>query len=81
MALDACQAAITLNVKNWAWAMFKGVQDMGYAMVINATDKVHLDVQHNCQLLDGKMNAVWQGLDYCPRTYPLKKARLCTYQA
>jgi hypothetical protein len=80
MALHACRAAITLNVKNWAWAMFKGVQDMGYDMAISATDMVHMDVQCIVQLLDGKMNAVWQGLDYCPRTRPLNKARLCTYQ-
>jgi hypothetical protein len=67
----------------WAWAMFKGFWDMGYDMVISATDMVHLDVQRIRQLLDGncKMNAVWQGLDYYPRTCPSNKARLCTYQA
>ena len=81
IALDACRAAITSNIKNWAWAMFKGIREMGYDMVISATDMVHLDVQRICQLLDGKMDAVWQDLDYCPRTCPSSKARLCTYRA
>jgi hypothetical protein len=81
IALDACQAAITSNVKNWAWAMFRGVRDMGYDMVISATDMLSLDVQRIRQLLDGQVTAVWQHLDYCPRTCPSNKARLCTYQA
>ena len=54
---------------------------MGYDMVISATEMVHLDVRRICQLLDGQMHAVWQDLDYCPRTCPSSKARLCTYQA
>jgi hypothetical protein len=54
---------------------------MGYDMVISATGMVHLDVQRIRQLLDGKMNAVRQGLDYCPRTCPSNKAHLCTYQS
>ncbi len=57
MALDACRAAITSNVRNWAWAMFKGIRQMGYNMVISVTDMVHLDVQRVCQLLDEKVNA------------------------
>jgi hypothetical protein len=52
-----------------------------YDMVISATDMVHLDVQRICQLLDAKVGAVWQNLDYCPWTCPSTKARLCTYQA
>jgi hypothetical protein len=81
MALDACQAAVTSNVKNWAWAMFKGIRDMGYDMVISANTMVHLDVRRICQLLDDKVNVVWQDLDYSPRTCPSSKARLCTYLA
>ena len=81
IALDACRAAITSNVKNWAWAMFRGVRGMGYDMVISATDMVYVDVQCFRQVFVGKVNAVWQDLDYCPRTCPSHKARLCTYQA
>jgi hypothetical protein len=51
-ALDACRAAITVNVQNWACAMFKGILAMTYDMVIIASDMVHLDVQGICQLLD-----------------------------
>jgi hypothetical protein len=45
MALDACWAANTLNVKNWAWAMLKGVWDVDYDMISIAIAMVHLDVQ------------------------------------
>jgi hypothetical protein len=69
------------GMSTWAWAMVKGVRDMGYDMVITSTDMVHLDVQRIRQLLDGKMNAVWHGLDSSPRTCPSNKTRLCTYQA
>jgi hypothetical protein len=34
VALDACRAAFTLNVQNWAWAIFKGIWAMNYDMVI-----------------------------------------------
>ena len=81
IALDACRAAITSNVRNWAWAMFKGIRDMGYDMVISAIDMVHLDVRRICQLLDDKVNALWHDLDCSPRTCPSSKARLCTYNA
>jgi hypothetical protein len=81
VALDACRAAVTLNVKNWAWAMFRGLRDLGYDMVISATDMVPLDVKRVCQLLDGQAAAMWEHLDVCPRTCPSSKARLCTYQA
>ena len=52
IALDACWAAITANVKNWACAMFRGVRDMGYDMIISATDMVYVDVPRVRQLLD-----------------------------
>ena len=81
IALDACRAAITLNVKNWAWAMLRGIRGMGYDMVISATDMIYVDVRRIRQLFDAKVAAVWTDLDYCPRTCPSHKARLCTYQA
>lgn len=81
IALDACRAAITSNVKNWAWAMFRGVRGLGYDMVISATEMAYLDVRRIRQLLDTKANVVWQDLDYCPRTCPSHKSRLCTYNA
>ena len=40
IALDACRAAITLNMKNWAWAIFRGIRGMGYDTVISATDMI-----------------------------------------
>jgi hypothetical protein len=61
IALDACRAAVSLK---WAWAMFKGIHDMGYVIIISATDVIQFDVGRVCQLLDGKANAVWQGLIY-----------------
>ena len=67
IALDACRAAITLNVKNWAWAMFRGIRGMGYDMVISATDMIYVDVRRIRQLFDAKVAAVWTDLDYCPR--------------
>ena len=76
IALDACRAAITLNVKNWAWAMFRGIRGMGYDMVISATDTIYVDVRRIRQLFDAKVAAVWTDLDYCPRTCPSHKARL-----
>jgi hypothetical protein len=54
MKASTCQ----IDVKNWAWAMFKGIRDMGYDMVISANDMVHLIVPRICQLLDGQVGAV-----------------------
>ena len=58
IALDACRAATTLYVKNWAWAMFRGIRGMGYDMVISATDMIYVDVRRIRQLFDAKVAAV-----------------------
>ena len=81
IALDACQAAVTRNVQNWACYVIKGVRALGYELVISATDMTHIDVPKFTQVLADRMNAVWHDLDFCPRTCPSHKSRLCTYNA
>ena len=61
--------------------MFRGVRALGYDMVIDATDMVHLNLAQIAQLLKCRASAVWDTLDICPRTCPSPKARLCTYRA
>ena len=81
IALDACQAAVTRNVKNWAWSIFRGVRDIGYELVVSVTDLTHIDVPRFTQLLDARAASVWADLDFCPRTCLSHKSRLCTYNA
>ena len=83
IALDACQAAVTRNVKNWAWSIFRGVRDFGFELVVSVTDMTHISVPRFTQLLDAYARAasVWANLDFCPRTCVSHKSRLCTYNA
>ena len=81
IALDACQAAVTKNVKNWAWSIIKGVRKLGYDLVISASEMTYIDVAKFTQVLADRADSAWQDLDYCPRTCPSHKSRLCTYLA
>jgi len=81
IAVSACHSAVTSSVKNWAWFMFKSIRGLGYDMNIRIDSMDSLDLSLVTQLLQRRTGAVWQGLDYCPRTCPSAKARLCTYNA
>ena len=81
IALFACHAAVTSSVRNWAWYMFKSIRDLGYDMTIRIDSMDTLDLSRVLQLLHRRSEVVWHALDYCPRTCPSAKARLCTYQA
>ena len=81
IAMHACHSAVTSSVRNWAWSMFRKVRDLGYDMNIRIDAMDILDVSRIQQLIDRQHQAVWQDLDYCPRTCPSTKSRLCTYQA
>jgi hypothetical protein len=83
IARDTRQAAVTRNVKNWAWSIFRGVRDFGYELVVSVTDMTHIGVPRFTQLLDAYARAasVWANLDFYPRTCLSRKSRLCTYNA
>ena len=81
IALDACQAAVTKNVKNWAFHMMKGVRKLGYDLVISASGLTHIDMAKFPQVLADRADSAWQDLNYCPRTCLSHRSRLCTYKA
>ncbi len=79
VALHACRAAMTKSVKNWAYYMFKGIRQLGYDLTIRIDALDFIDMGKVKQLLARRQTAIWQQLDFCPRTCPSSKARLCTY--
>ena len=81
IALHACRTAVTGNVRNWAFHIFKGVRRLGYDLIIRIDALTVIDPSTFSQLLSQRQAAVWKDLDFCPRTCPSAKARLCTYAA
>ena len=79
VALDACSAAISQGHRNWAHSIFRAIRGIGYQLVIkcNNLDKIHIPAL--ALMLTQRGNAVWDGLDICPRTCPSLNAKLCTY--
>lgn len=78
-ALHACRGAIIGNVQNWAYHMFKGIRTLGYDLPIRLDALTVIDLPKVKQLLSQRQASAWLNLDYCPRTCPSHKARLCTY--
>lgn len=79
IALHACHTAVTASVKNWAYYIFKGIRRLGYDLAIRIDALDIIDMSKVKQLLAKRQTDVWQHLDFCPRTCPSSKARLCTY--
>ena len=78
-ALDACSSAISQDHRNWAHSMFKAIRGIGYQLNIRCDDLDHMDIPALSLLLRHRRDAVWDGLDICPRTCPSFNAKLCTY--
>ena len=79
IALDACTAAISSNCRNWAHSMFRAVRGTGYQLNIRCDDLDKILAPALTLMLEQRRDAVWDGLDICPRTCPSVNARLCTY--
>ena len=79
IALDACRAAISSNHRNWAHSMFKAIRGTGYQLNIRCDDFDKVLVPALALMLEQRRDAIWDGLDICPRTCPSVNARLCTY--
>ena len=79
VALDACSAAISQDHRNWAHSMFKAIRGIGYQLNIRCDDLDHIDMSALSLMLTQRRDAVWDGLDICPRTCPSFNAKLCTY--
>ena len=83
MALDSCRSAIgpRNRRKNWAGSMYRAVIDTGYQLAIRLDDMDAIDITALRHFITQRRDAVWEGLDVCPRTCPSAGARLCTYAA
>ena len=83
MALDSCRSAIgpRNRRKNWAGSMYRAVIDTGYQLAIRLDDMDAIDIVALRHFITQRRDAVWEGLDVCPRTCPSARARLCTYAA
>ena len=83
MALDSCRSAIgpRNRRKNWAGSIYRAVIDAGYQMTIRMDDMSVADIGSFRMCITQRRDAVWAGLDICPRTCPSPGARLCTYVA
>ena len=80
VALDACLAAISQGHRNWAHSMFKAIRGIGYQLTIRCDDLDQIDISALSLMLAQRRDAVWDGLDICPRTCPSLDAKLCTYK-
>ena len=80
VALDACLAAISQGHRNWAHSMFKAIRGIGYQLNIRCDDLDQIDTSALSLMLAQRRDAVWDGLDICPRTCPSLNAKLCTYK-
>ena len=78
IALDCCTAAVASAHRNWAWCMFKAVRATGYELGIRIDDLDIIHISALKQHLTQRQDAIWDGLDVCPRTCPSQKARCCT---
>ena len=83
MALDSCKSAIgpRNRRKNWAGSMYRAVINTGYQLAIRLDDMDAIDITALRHFITQRRDAVWEGLDVCPRTCPSAGARLCTYAA
>ena len=83
MALDSCKSAIgpRNRRKNWAGSMYRAIIDTGYQRAIRLDDMDAIDITALRHFITQRRDAVWEGLDVCPRTCPSVGARLCTYAA
>ena len=52
---------------------------IGYQLNIRCDDLDHIDMSALSLMLRQRRDAVWDGLDICPRTCPSFNAKLCTY--
>ena len=78
--MDACLAAISQGHRNWAHSMFKAIRGIGYQLTIRCDDLDQIDISALSLMLAQRRDAVWDGLDICPRTCPSLNAKLCTYK-
>ena len=59
--------------------MFNAIRGIGYQLVIRCDDLDHIEISALELMLAQRRDAVWDGLDICPRTCPSLNAKLCTY--
>ena len=83
MALDSCKSAIgpRNRRRNWAGSMYRAIIDTGYQLAIRLDDMDTIDITALRHFITQRRDAVWEGLDLCPRTCPSTRARLSTYAA
>ena len=83
LSLDSCKSAIgpRNRRKNWAGSMSRAIIDTGYQLAIRLDDMDAIDITALRHFITQRRDAVWEGLDVCPRTCPSVGARLCTYAA
>ena len=89
IALASCCSAITKNVHNWAWSLYRGVRACGYLwdLRVDDLDTIAQATFHSrlADLYEAKWRrhvTAWQGLSANPRTCPTGlMPRLCTYNA
>ena len=83
MTLNACKSAIgpRNRRRNWAGSMYIAIINTGYQLAIGLDDMDTIDITTLRHFITRCHDAVWEGLDSCPRTCPSAGARLCTYAA
>ena len=79
IALDACSAAISQGHRKLAHSMFQAIRGIGYQLVIKCDNLDQIDIPALSLMLTQRRNAIWDGLDICPRTCPSLNDKLCTY--
>ena len=64
--------------------MYRAIIDTGYQLAVRLDDMDTIDITalcHDHHDITQHRDAVWEGLDPCPRTCPSAGARLCMYAA
>ena len=79
VALSDLHDAIVHNVHNWAWSVFEGLRELGYAMPVNRHHMARIDLEQVLALFDACEQRCWRGLAADPRTCPTDGAHLCKY--
>ena len=79
VALEACSAVISHDHRNWAHFTSKATRGIGHRLNIRCADLDHIDISMLSLMLAQCRNAVWDGLDICPKTCPSLNAKSSTF--
>ena len=77
VALSDWDDAIARKVKNWAWSVYKRLNDLGYPVHVDRRRLAVLSIDTVMRLHTARERACWQQCDVCPRTGPSEGATLC----